>query len=299
MQDTLIRPRRSLLYVPANRPRMIDKARRLDCDGLILDLEDAVPPEEKVAARLHLTEALAAGGFGKRELIVRINGLDGPFGAADLDAVAAIIPDGIALPKVSGRDDVAQAARRLDLSDPDRRVALWAMIETPEALLDLAAIARADDRLAGLVVGVNDLVRTTRVRPGPERAPLVPWLMMIVAAARAAGLAAIDGVFDDLSDTGGFVAECRAGRDMGFDGKSLLHPDQIGPANDAFRPSPDELAAARRLIDCFALPENAGRAVIRCDGRMAERLHLETAERLIALDAEIALRLDSPTGAGR
>lgn len=284
------RPRRSLLYVPAAEPRRLDKARRLPVDGVIVDLEDAVAPEIKITARRQARTAIA-GGYGDREAIVRINALSTPWGADDLAAAVAAGADAIALPKVAGRGDLVAAAEALATDDPAGRVRLFALIETPAAILALADIAASGaatgGRLAGLVIGSNDLAKETGVR---GRAPLVPWLMMAVAAARANGLAVIDGVYNDFSDEAGFAAECRAGRDMGFDGKTLIHPGQIAAANAAFAPDPRDVAEARAIVAAFDDPANAGRGVIALDGRMVERLHAHSARRLLALDAAIARR---------
>ena len=294
MTDPSPRLRRSVLYMPASNRRMIDKARALDCDGLILDLEDAVAVGDKLNARAAMVEALTGGGFGHREVIVRVNGRNTPWGEADIDAAGAARPDGIALPKVESPADIAAASARLDRLDAARRIRLWALIETPAALFDLPAIAGAGHgRLAGLIVGVNDLMQATGGRPVPGRWPLVPWLMAIVAAGHAHRLAVLDGVFNSLDDAEGLAAECRQGRDMGFTGKTLVHPRQIATANAAFAPTPDELARARRIVAFFAAPENAGLGVGRVDGGMVERLHAEAAARLIAVAATLTARLDS------
>lgn len=288
----MLRPRRSVLYLPASNARMLDKARTLDCDGLILDLEDAVAPEDKATARRQMADAIAAGGFASRETIVRINALASPWGEDDLAAVATAGPDGVALPKVGCAADIVLAAERLEALGAPASLRIWALIESPAALLALPEIAVAP-RLAGLIVGVNDLARQTGVRLRPGRALLLPWLMQVIAAARAHGLAALDGVFTDLRDAEGFAAECRAGRDMGFDGKTLIHPAQIAAANAAFRPSEAELGEARALVAAFADPENDGRAVLRHAGRMVERLHAEAAADLIALDDILRTRTNA------
>jgi citrate lyase subunit beta/citryl-CoA lyase len=279
------RPRRSMLYMPGSNARALEKARGLPADSLILDLEDAVAPEAKEFARDQVAAAVAAGGFGRREVLVRVNGIGTPWGEADLDTAAACRPDGILLPKVSAPADLAPAVAVLDRVDPDRTIALWAMIETPLALLDIRHIAAEADRpgarLAGFVLGTNDLAKDTGVRIVPGRAPMLPWLMQAVAAARAFGLAVLDGVYNDVDDDTGFEAECAAARDMGFDGKTLIHPRQVDPANRIFMPSEEEIAFAEAVVAAFAAPENAGRGALRVNGRMAERLHAEMAERLL------------------
>jgi citrate lyase subunit beta / citryl-CoA lyase len=288
------RPRRSMLYMPGSNPRALEKARTLPADALILDLEDAVAPEAKDLARDQVASAVAARGFGEREVLVRINAPTTPWGEADLVAAAACGPDAILLPKVSGPGDLADAATRLDAVDPDRRIALWAMIETPLAILNIGAIAgqreRSGSRLAGFVLGTNDLAKETGARIVPGRAPMAPWLMQAVAAARAFGIAVLDGVYNDVDDLDGLAAECAAGRDMGFDGKTLVHPRQIGAANAAFAPDADEVAFAEAIVEAFARPENAGRGVIRIDGRMVERLHADMAARTLAMARTIAAR---------
>ncbi len=267
---------RSVLYLPASNPRAIDKARALPCDVAVLDLEDAVAPEAKVEARRAAVEAIRAGDFGPR-LGVRINGLDTAWGADDLAALAGTGVGLIVAPKVESADGVAALARLL----PDG-AALWAMIETPAALMRLEAISGAGGPLAGLMLGVNDLAATLGTGPSPDREPLKPCLAATVAAARMHGLAVIDGVFNRLDDAAGLAAECAQGRLYGFDGKSLIHPSQIDAANAAFGPSEAEITRARAIVAAFADPEADGRGAIRVDGAMVERLHLDQARRLLA-----------------
>jgi citrate lyase beta subunit len=271
-------PARSVLFLPASNPRAVEKARALPCDVAILDLEDAVAPEGKDAARAAALEAVRAGGFGPR-LGVRINALDSPWGEADLSALSGADVSLVVAPKVDG----AEAVRALAPLLPDR-AALWAMIETPAALLELPAIARAAGAtpLEGLMLGVNDLAVGLGTGPSPDREPLKPWLAAVVAAARAHGLLAIDGVYNDFTDREGLAAECAQGRLYGFDGKSLIHPAQIDAANAAFSPTAAEAADARAIVAAFAAPEAAGRGAIRVGGRMVERLHLVAARRLLA-----------------
>jgi citrate lyase subunit beta/citryl-CoA lyase len=280
-----IRPRRSLLYMPGSNARAMEKARELPADGVILDLEDAVAPDAKAKARELIIAALKQGGFGRREVIVRINGLDTPWWQDDL-AVAAANPDAILVPKVSGPEPLREVAKHLVGVRAEARVGIWAMMETPLAMLnarDIAAVARdAGSRLAGFVMGTNDLAKDTRARLLPGRAPMLPWLMTCIAAARAYSIDIVDGVYNELGNAEGFAAECRQARDLGFDGKTLIHPQQIGPCNEAFSPTADEVAWARKIIGAFELPENASKGVIQVDGRMVERLHADMAQRTVA-----------------
>ena len=264
---------RSALFLPASNPRAIEKARTLDCDVAILDLEDAVAPEAKADARAAAIEAVRAGGFGPR-LGVRINGLDTQTGADDLGALAQAGVKLIVVPKVD-----AQVAQILNAVCP-RGVALWAMIETPRGLTQLDAIAGLPG-LEALMLGVNDLAAELHTGRSPDREPLKPWLAATVAAARAHGLLAIDGVYNAFTDAEGFAAECAQGRLYGFDGKSLIHPSQIAPAHAAFAPSEADVARARAIVAAFSLPESEGRGAIRIDGQMVERLHLSEAERVL------------------
>lgn len=273
------KPRRSALYVPADNPRALQKARGLQADLIILDLEDAVAPAAKAQARAAACAAIAA--FAPRPVLLRINALTGPWGRDDLAAAQAARPDGVLLPKVSGADDIP-AARSDGL-------ALWAMIETPRAVLNLAAIAASG--VAGLVLGSNDLLKDMEARPMPDAANLHAAMSLCVMAARAHGIAVLDGVYNDIADAEGFAAAARRARDFGFDGKTVIHPAQIAPCNAAFTPGDDEIAAARAIVDAFAAQPEAG--VIALDGRMVERLHAESAARLLA-------RIHpKPEGAGR
>jgi citrate lyase subunit beta/citryl-CoA lyase len=281
-----IRPRRSMLYMPGSNARAIEKARELPADGVILDLEDAVAPDAKAQAREMVVQALQKGGFGGREVLVRINGLDTAWWRDDL-AVAAAGPDALLLPKVSTPEQLRELARHFVGVGAEARIRVWAMMETPLAMLNAREIAAAAldpaTRLAGFVMGTNDLAKETRARIVPGRAPMLPWLMACVAAARAYGLAILDGVYNELGDLEGFSAECRQARDLGFDGKTLIHPQQIAPCNAAFSPAPEEVAWARKIIAAFDLPENAGKGVIQIEGRMVERLHAELARQVVAI----------------
>ncbi len=286
-----IRPRRSVLYMPGSNPRALEKARGLPADGLILDMEDAVAPEAKGEARALIVKAVRSG-FGDREVLVRINGLDTRWWVDDLDAVAAAKPDAVLVPKVSNPRQLQDLAARIVDIGTDPRIRVWAMMETPLAMLNVGQIAAAaqdsETRLAGFVMGTNDLSKDTRARIVPGRAPMLPWLMNCVAAARAFGLDILDGVYNDLGNPEGFIAECRQARDLGFDGKTLIHPKQIEPCNDAFSPTAEEVAAARKMIAAFDLPENENKGVIQIDGRMVERLHAEMARRTVAIADAIA-----------
>ena len=270
----MYRPRRSALFMPASNMRAIDKARGLPCDVVILDLEDAVAPEAKSEARAAAVAAIGQGGFGGRELVVRVNGIDTPWWADDLAALAGAGVDAVLLPKVSGPEVIAEARGRVDLP-------VWAMIETCRAMLNLRAIVEGAPRV--LVAGTNDLAKEMRCRPGADRAPLLPLLAQIVVAARAGGLVALDGVSNVIDDPAAVEAECRQGLAFGFDGKSLIHPSQIAPANAVFTPDAGEVAWAEAVVAAFALPEHRDRGAIRVEGRMVERLHLEEARRVLAL----------------
>jgi citrate lyase subunit beta/citryl-CoA lyase len=282
-----VRPRRSVLYMPGSNARALEKARTLGADGLILDLEDAVAPDAKETARMQVCDAVRAGGFGRREVLIRINGLDTAWGADDLAAATAARPDAILVPKVSDPGDLESLGRRLDARWVDPKIRIWAMMETPLAVLnarEIAAAARAPhSRLAGIVMGTNDLAKDTRVKILPGRAPMNPWLMTCVAAARAFGLDILDGVFNDIGNAQGFARECAEARDMGFDGKTLIHPSQIEPCNAAFSPTQAEVDEARKIIAAFDLPENQGKGVVKLDGRMVERLHAEAARRTVLI----------------
>ncbi len=287
-----LRPRRSVLYMPGSNARALDKARSLPADALILDLEDAVAPDQKAVARGQIAAALGAGGYGARELIVRVNALSGPWGADDIAALAGTRPDAILIPKVSSPGDIMMAAKVIRDAGLPEETRLWAMMETPQAILHADSIVRtaADpaSRLTALVMGTNDLARETRARQIPGRAPMLPWLSTCVLAARSYGVDLIDGVYGDINNLDGFRSECEQGRDLGMDGKTLIHPGQIAICNEVFSPDAAEIAASRKIIAAFELPENAGKGAISLDGRMVERLHAEIATRILALSDAIA-----------
>ena len=290
------RPRRSVLYVPASNDKALAKIALLFCDAIIIDLEDAVAPADKIAAREKLPAIFAnrpvANNLGRRcEMVVRVNALASEWGADDLLAVAKVEPDGILLSKVATPRDILEVGDVLDDNFAPDSVKLWAMIETPKALLNIGAIAELGrdpaSRLNCFVAGTNDLAKDTGVLATPDRRYLVPWLMQMVLAARAGGLDMLDGVANDFRDLDAFAGECAEAAAMGFDGKTLIHPAQIDAANRAFAPSPEAVAEARLVKEAFALAENAGKGVISLNGKMVERLHLAQAEKLLAKAAAI------------
>ena len=277
------RPRRSVLYMPGANERALEKARGIPADALILDLEDAVAPEAKVEARARVCAAAASGRYGRREVAIRVNGRDTEWHAEDLRAAAAAGPDAVVVPKVGSAGDVQAVEAALEAAGAPERTRVWAMLETAEAVLEARPIARASERLAVVVLGTNDLAKELRVVSGPGRQPLQAALQLCVLGARAAGRVVLDGVFNDTRDEAGFEAECRQGRELGFDGKTLIHPSQVPPCNRAFSPSPDELDQATRVIEAFDEAQRAGRGVVSVDGRMVEHLHVEAARRTLAL----------------
>lgn len=287
-----LRPRRSVLYMPGSNARALEKARTLAADALILDLEDAVAPDAKALAREQVAAAIKQGGFGPRETIMRVNGLDTEWGAADMKAACAAGPDAILVPKISSAEDIMRADHALKTGGAPTHTALWAMMETPRAMLDALSIAEAakGTRLACFVMGTNDLAKETRAQIVPGRAPMDAWLMACVAAARIAGIDIIDGVYNHISDMDGFERECREARERGFDGKTLIHPSQIEPANRLFAPTEADVAWARTLIAAFEQKENAHKGALQIDGKMVERLHAEMGRRTVAIAEAIASR---------
>lgn len=285
-----IRPRRSLLYVPGSNPRALDKARTLDADGLILDLEDAVAPDAKVAARERVVAAASAGGWGPREVLVRANAADTPWGADDLAALAGSGADGVVLSKVERPETVEAAEAALRQAGAPESLALWCMVETPLGVLNSAAIAGSSARLAGLILGTSDLAKDLRAAHEPGRQPLLTALGLCLLAGRAHGLAVIDGVHLDLEDEAGLAESCRQGAALGFDGKSLIHPKTIAAANAAFAPSTETVETALRVIAAHAAAVQAGQGVTVVDGRLVEVLHVSDAERVLALHRAIAER---------
>jgi len=289
-----IRPRRSVLYMPGSNARALEKAKTLPADGVILDLEDSVAPDAKEAARQQVVAAVKAGGFGTREVFVRVNGVDTPWHADDLAAAAHAAPDAILVPKISNPEMLELIGRRLLDMGTDHKTRVWAMIETPLAIFNILSIAAeakdSESRLSGFVMGTNDLAKDTRARLVAGRAPMLTWLSTCVAAARIYGIDILDGVYNDIGNANGFEMECRQGVELGFDGKTLIHPNQIGPCNTAFSPSPKEVALARKMIAAFDLPENKSKGVVSIDGRMVERLHADMARRTVAIAEAIAGR---------
>ncbi len=286
------RPRRSVLYMPGSNAKAIAKARTLQADAIILDLEDSVAIESKVSARAAVVKAVREGGFGSREVIIRVNGAHTPWGDDDLEAAIHAAPNAILLPKVDGPGGIMLAARAMNDAHAPEKTRLWAMMETPMAILSAGSIAATaadpSSRLEVLVMGLNDLAKETRARVTPGRAAFATWLALCVAAARAHGCDILDGVYNGIGDAAGFRAECEQGREMGLDGKTLIHPSQIEICNEVFAPSEAEVANARAIIDAFARPENEGKGVIQLEGRMVELLHAELAQRTLAIANGIA-----------
>lgn len=289
MMSLTARPRRSCLYMPGANARALEKARSLPADVLLLDLEDAVAPEAKLEARNQVVSAVRSGGYGAREVIIRINGLDTEWGLEDLQAAVAAKPDGILAPKVVTPRDIETLDAAMAEAGAGAEMALWVMVEMPKTIFhihDIAAAA-ARTRLSAFVMGTNDLAKEMRAEMTADRAAFQTALSLSVAAARAFGLVAIDGVFNDIQDAQGFDAECVQGRVMGFDGKTLIHPSQLDTCNRVFAPDEASVAHARDVVEAFGNPENKGRGVIRVNGKMTELLHLEEARRLIAMDEAI------------
>jgi len=286
-----LKPLRSALFMPATNPRALEKAKTLAADAIIFDLEDAVAPDLKADAREQAGQAVQAGGYGKRQVVIRTNGLATPWGKDDLEAACAAAPDAILVPKINGREDVESLSKTISQkSSGDTR--LWVMIETPLAILnltDLTSTAQsADSRLSCLMVGTNDLAKETRAQLNPGRAAMLTWLSQCVCAARAYGLRILDGVHNDFSDDEGLRAECIQGLELGMDGKTLIHPRQIEICNEVFTPSPEEVDWARRITGEFDRPENAGVNVMAIDGKMVERMHADMARQTLAIADAIA-----------
>lgn len=295
------RPRRSVLYMPGSNARALDNGRKLPADALILDLEDSVAPDAKESARAQVAAAIAAGGYGGREIVLRVNGLDTPWGEADLAAAGGA--DAVLLPKVESADTVRRADALLSKAGLSKTgaagVGIWCMMETPLGILRAEAIAFASPRMAGFVMGTSDLAKDLHCAHTRDRLPMITSLGLALLAARAAGIAILDGVHLDLNDALGFEQACRQGAELGFDGKTLIHPKQIDPANRAFAPSAAEVAWSRKIIAAHAAADRAGQGVVLVDGKLIESLHVENAQRLVALaDAVAALEADAATKAG-
>lgn len=295
MTDTassnLLRPRRSVLYMPGANERALEKAKGIDADALILDLEDAVSPDAKPEARDRVCAAVTSGEYGHRELAIRVNGIGTEWHDADIAAAAKAGPDAVLVPKVNSAAEVRQLVAALENAGAPETTALWAMVETPIALLQAGEIAAAHDRLTVIVMGTNDVVNETYGLHVPGRNPVVlTSLSIALLAARAAGKVILDGVYNDVKDLEGFDAEARQGREMGFDGKTLIHPSQVEPANAIFGPSQDEVEHAKAMISTFEEAKAAGQGVVTFNGRMVEELHVRDARRILALDDAISAR---------
>ncbi|MDP1625492.1 CoA ester lyase [Parvibaculum sp.] len=287
MADTAARPRRSVLYMPGSNGRALEKAKEIPADALILDLEDAVAPDAKEEARAQVCGAVKLGGYGKREIAIRVNALDTPWGMDDIKAAVAAGPDAILVPKINSAADVERAENALSDAGALGRVQLWCMIETPLALLNIQSIAakarEPGSRMSVWVMGTNDIAKELRAAHTPDRTPMLASLGLALLAARAYGLVILDGVYNDIKNEEGFAAICEQGRDMGFDGKTLIHPSQVGPCNAIFSPDPETVAFARKTIEAFEQPENRGKGVLKVDGKMVEILHAEIAKRTVAI----------------
>lgn len=289
-----IRPRRSVLYMPGINERALEKAKTIAADSLILDLEDSVAPDAKEAARDLVCDAVRNGGYGARELVIRVNALETPWGAADMQAAATSGCDAILVPKVGRPGDVVSASKVIKAAGAPDDLELWAMMETPASILNAREIAALGDdpsiNFVCLIMGTNDLLKESRAQSHGERFAVVPWLAMTIVAARAHGLDVIDGVYNNFKDDEGLREECLQGRTLGMDGKTLIHPSQVGPCNEIFSPSPDEVEWARKIIAAFAMPENASKGVITIEGQMVERLHEVMAQRTVAIADAISAR---------
>ena len=281
------RPRRSVLYMPGSNARALDKARSLPADGLILDLEDAVAPDAKATARQQIVEHVRAGGYGRRELILRVNGFSTPWGFEDLVAAATSGVDAVLLPKVESADAVRLAEQVLVAHGAPESLAIWTMMETPRGMLHAEEIADSTPRMAAFVMGTSDLAKDLHCAHTPMRLPMITSLGLCMLAGRAAGLAVLDGVYLDLNDDEGFAASARQGAELGFDGKTLIHPKTVGAANEAFAPSEAEIAWSRKIIAAHAEAEAAGKGVLLVDGKLIENLHVANARRLVALSEAI------------
>ena len=288
-----MRPRRSVLYMPGANERALEKAKGIDADALILDLEDSVAPDVKAEARERVCTVVGSGEYGHRELTIRVNGIGTEWHEADLTAAAQAGPDGVIVPKVNSAEEVRELVEALEKAGAPDHTRLWAMVETPVAILHAEEIAAAHERLAVLVMGTNDLVNETFALHVPGRHPLLPSLTIALLAARAAGKVILDGVYNDVKDAEGFAAEARQGREMGFDGKTLIHPGQVGPANEAFAPSEADVEHAGEVIDAYERAQAEGRGVATVNGRMIEHLHVRDAQRILALHEAIAGRRET------
>ncbi len=282
-----LRPRRSVLYMPAANERALEKAKTISADSLIFDLEDAVAPDAKELARARACAAVSAGGYGDREITIRANGLGTPWHDDDLRAIAEAGPAAVVVPKIDSVDQVQRIEEHLELFGAPESTAIWAMLETPLAMLHAEEIAASSPRLTVLVMGTNDLVKELHALRVADRSPLIPSLSHCLLAARAAGKVILDGVFNDITDEEGLLVECRQGRALGFDGKTLIHPGQVETCNAAFSPSTEDVDLARRIIEAYEAADADGRGVLTVDGRMIENLHVDEARRVLAIEAAI------------
>ncbi len=285
---TAARPRRSVLYMPGSNARALEKARTLAADGLIFDLEDAVAPDAKEAARHNVVEALTAGGYGKREILVRVNGLGTPWGHADIAAAAGSGAHAILVPKVESAETVRLVEQIMEANGAPADMAIWCMMETPRGILKAEEIALASPRVGGFVMGTSDLTKDMHALHTRERLPMITSLGLCLLAARAYGLAIVDGVYLDLNDDEGFEYSCRQGLELGFDGKTLIHPKTIDAANRVFAPSAQEVAWSRKIIAAHAEAAAEGKGVVVVDGKLIENLHVENARRVVAMADQIA-----------
>jgi citrate lyase beta subunit len=282
-----VRPRRSVLYMPGANTRALDKARTLPADALIFDLEDAVAPDAKETARANVVAAAQSKAYGKREIAIRCNGLATQWGAADITAIARSGADAVVVPKVESAAEVASVVGLLDAAGAPETMAVWAMMETPKGILRAEEVAGSHPRLTLFIMGTNDLVKDMRARHTPMRLPMVTALGLGMLAARAHGLTILDGVYNDIQDAEGFRAVCQQGLEMGFDGKTLIHPSQVEPCNEVFAPSAAELEMAGKIVAAFKAAQAEGKGVVTVDGRMIENLHVEQAERALAMATAI------------
>jgi citrate lyase subunit beta/citryl-CoA lyase len=289
-----LRPRRSVLYVPGDNERALLKTQSLPADAIIIDLEDSVAPSNKEQARKQAVEIIRQRGFGSREVILRVNPIETPWGMADLHAAIGAEPHAILIPKVSQSGDILGTAKVVKAAHAAEHIRLWAMIETPMGIINAREIAACgrdpENRLSVFVLGTNDLLKESRARASNNRFAVVPWLALTLVAARAYGLDVIDGVYNDFKDDAGFRAECEHGRTLGMDGKTLIHPSQVQPCNEVFSPTDEEVSWANKIIRAFDLPENARKGVITVEGKMVERLHLVMAQRVSAIAKAINVR---------
>lgn len=291
MADFTARPRRSVLYMPGSNARALEKAKEIPADALILDLEDAVAPDAKEEARQQVCDAVKGGGYGKREIAIRVNALDTAWGKDDIAAAVAAGPDAILVPKINTPDDVTLAESQMAASGAPVTMQLWCMIETPLAMLNIKEIAAKTEtslRMNVWVMGTNDIAKELRCQHTPERMPMMTSLGLAMLAARAYGLVILDGVYNDIKDEKGFLAVCEQGRDLGMDGKTLIHPSQVGPCNKVFSPDSETVEFSRKVIEAFDQPENQGKGVLKVDGKMVEILHAEIARRVVNVADQIA-----------